>query len=309
VSRGRTARLAATSLVAVGCAASSAGAARAACHAGVEPHGDGSRTVTSCTPDGALADRRTVAVLELETGPAEKTISDVRPAPEGGTVEVDSTYGVPTDPRPPGLASLLDDSCSNSEYHLGGSPTGVPWAANGYRYYANLSHMPQGDTDRQQITKGKHVWDTTRAGCGFGDITNFTTTYAGPTRVTIHSYRDNMNVVDFGSLATFTTDPTAIAITSLWWDHGHLVEADTRFEQPPSIPAGTLSWSVSGNREAHKWDLWGMAAHESGHALGLGHATTSTDNWLTMSPVEYVNSIRWQDLGRGDVLGLRRLYP
>ncbi len=52
-----------------------------------------------------------------------------------------------------------------------------------------------------------------------------------------------------------------------------------------------------------------MAAHESGHALGLGHATTSTENWLTMSPIQYQNSIRWQTLGRGDVLGLRALYP
>jgi hypothetical protein len=58
-----------------------------------------------------------------------------------------------------------------------------------------------------------------------------------------------------------------------------------------------------------KRDLWGMSAHESGHALGFDHATTSRDNWLTMSPVEYLNSTRWQTLGRGDTLGLRALSP
>jgi hypothetical protein len=89
----------------------------------------------------------------------------------------------------------------------------------------------------------------------------------------------------------------------------HLVEADTRFEQPPSIPAGTFRWGVSGRAQAGRWDLWSMAAHESGHALGLAHATTSRDNWLTMSPVEYLNSTRWKTLGRGDTRGLRALCP
>jgi hypothetical protein len=50
-------------------------------------------------------------------------------------------------------------------------------------------------------------------------------------------------------------------------------------------------------------------APDSGHALGLAHATTSRDNWLTMSPVEYLNSTRWKTLGRGDTRGLRALYP
>ena len=43
--------------------------------------------------------------------------------------------------------------------------------------------------------------------------------------------------------------------------------------------------------------------------LGLSHATMSTDNWLTMSPLMYTNSVRWRTLGRGDVVGLRALFP
>lgn len=206
-------------------------------------------------------------------------------------------------------ARAVDDSCRNREFHFSGFPAGPGWAARGYTYRANLKRMPHGDRDRRQITKGRHTWDTTRNGCGYKDITSFRTVYGGPTGATVHSRRDGVNVVDFGSLAPFTRDRFAIAITFFWWENGHLVEADSRFEQPPSTPAGTLSWSISGKREVNRWDLWSMAAHESGHALGLNHATTSTDNWLTMSPVLYTNSVRWQTLGRGDVVGLRALYP
>jgi len=210
---------------------------------------------------------------------------------------------------PGARAAATDDSCRNREWHPTAFADGPAWAARRYTYRANLSRMPHGDRDRRQITKGKHTWDNTRNGCGYKDITNFRTVYGGRTKATVHSRRDGLNVVDFGSLARFTRDRFAIAITFSWWENGHLVETDTRFEQPPSTPAGTLSWSVSGKREVNRWDLWSMAAHESGHALGLGHATTSTDNWLTMSPLLYTNSTRWQTLGRGDVVGLRALFP
>ena len=98
--------------------------------------------------------------------------------------------------------------------------------------------MPHGDRDRRQITKGKHTWDKTRNGCGFGDATNFKTRYGGRTSAVMHSFRDRSNVVDFGSLAPFTRDRAVIALSRLWFQNRHLVEADTRFEQPPSIPAG-----------------------------------------------------------------------
>jgi hypothetical protein len=260
---GRTGRLIAACLVAVGCAAACADAARAA---------------PECRPAGGNVTRCVFVTL-----------------------------GAPSPATP--LARVVNDACTNAEFHFNGSPRGAPWAARGYTYFANLARMPHGDADRRQITKGRHTWDHTRAGCGLRDITNFKTRYGGRTRATMHSRRDRRNVVDFGSLAPFTRDPAAIALTLVWWENGHIVETDSRFEQPPSIPAGTFSWSVSSGRRERRWDLWGMAAHESGHALGLAHATSSRDNRLTMSPVEYLNSVRWRTLGRGDVLGLRALYP
>lgn len=301
------ARLVVAALVAAGCAGFSV-PARAAdpCRPGSDRHGDGTRTVTQCR-DGRVVRRLRLAVLPLDGGAVEKPLSDLRLTSGGARVQVLFSYG--STGATPGAARAPNDSCTNSEFHRNGSVARVPWTARGYTYVANLKRMPHGDRDRRQITKGKHTWDITRNGCGFGDITNFKTRYSGRTSAVMHSFRDRKNVVDFGSLAPFTRDPAVIAMTRLWFATGHLVEADTRFEQPPAIPAGRFRWAVSGRPEARKWDLWSMAAHESGHALGLSHATTSRDNWLTMSPVQYLNSTRWQTLGRGDTLGLRALYP
>jgi hypothetical protein len=260
--KGRGGRVVATSLVAVGCAAASAGAAQ------------------PCRPVGGKVTRCVFV-----------------------------THGAPAPSTPVARTVPPDDSCTNGEFHFNGRPAGAPWAKHGYTYFANLARMPHGDADRRQITKGRHTWDHMRAGCGLRDVTSFNTKYGGRTRATMHSRRDHRNVVDFGSLRSFTGDPAAVAITFVWWENGHIVETDSRFEQPPSIPAGTFSWSVSSRRSERRWDLWGMAAHESGHALGLAHATSSRDNRLTMSPIEYLNSLRWRTLGRGDVLGLRALYP
>jgi hypothetical protein len=306
----------------IGCAGWHAGPAGAAdpCRSAsarglsvVQPHGDGARTITRCAPDGSLIQSQELAVLQLDGRAVEKPLSVTRPTPTGGRVQVVYEYGTTADGGPAeaalARAAAVDDSCTNGEYRFNGSPPRVPWALRGYTYFANTAKMPHRDVDRQQITKGRHTWDKTYNGCGLNDVTLFSSRFGGATSATVHSYSDKRSVVDFGSLTPFTSDRTAIAISKLWWENGRMVEADTRFEQPPAVPAGVFSWSVSGKREVHKWDLWSMAAHESGHALGLGHATTSTENWLTMSPIQYQNSIRWQTLGRGDVLGLRALYP
>ena len=122
--------------------------------------------------------------------------------------------------------AAADDSCRNREFHFSGFPAGPGWVGRGYTYRANLSRMPHGDRDRRQITKGRHTWDNTRNGCGYKDITSFRSVYGGPTQTTVHSRRDGVNVVDFGSLSRFTRDRFAIAITFFWWENGHLVEAD-----------------------------------------------------------------------------------
>lgn len=55
-------------------------------------------------------------------------------------------------------------------------------------------------------------------------------------------------------------------------------------------------------------DLQGVATHEIGHVLDLYHVTAEADAVLTMYGTE-TDTFSRRDLGAGDLLGLRTLYP
>lgn len=278
-----------------------------------EYYGSSARSVTQCNPDGSLRISQTFATLPYSTGSREELISETKPAASPNKFStLDITYGdnPPTDgftarmSGPRAHAANADDTCTNSEYTL----SGPKWSGYGYAYYANLSQMPHGDADRVEVTNGHHSWDYTTNDCGYNDITNFVSDYIGTTTLTPHTQPDGTNVVDFGDLTSLgVTSTNAIAITKTWYNGSTYTEADQRFEQPPVVSNGTAVWTTNG-AVAGAFDVWNEAAHEAGHALGLGHALSS-QYWLTMSTLAYTNSIRLRTLGKGDVLGLRAIYP
>ena len=56
-------------------------------------------------------------------------------------------------------------------------------------------------------------------------------------------------------------------------------------------------------------DLQNVVTHEIGHVLDLYHPTDASASLLTMYPGAAPNETSKRDLGAGDVLGLRKLYP
>lgn len=66
------------------------------------------------------------------------------------------------------------------------------------------------------------------------------------------------------------------------------------------------SWDGTPDGSRNELDVWSVAAHEAGHALALGHANS---HWLTMAPEIMAGTTNTRTLGRGDVLGMRALYP
>lgn len=268
----------------------------------------------------------TKAAPERYYSPAVKNASDAGveivfspggepPLPPGSGDRTSSGSGA----EEPEFTPFADDTCTNGEYHVyiesaNGKIARWPFPANQYTYFTNVASMAGGTAWREQLVRGHHTWNDTFNSCGFTDQTTFTAYHGGGTSLRANPSSDGTSVVDFGSLDPFgVTTANTLAFTRIWWQYDSsftdIVETDQRYESPPqtSFCAADCPWSTNG--AAGAWDLFAFGSHESGHSLGLRHATSSEFGWLTMSPTTYRGAIRWRDLGKGDVSGLRRLYP
>lgn len=109
-----------------------------------------------------------------------------------------------------------------------------------------------------------------------------------------------MNIVDKGDLPSIgCTNTSWLACTQTRWVNSYwYVEADTRFSNTKCF---------TNQNAAGCYDYQGVQAHEAGHALGLAHANSSP--YLTMYYQAPAGSDRARTLARGDVLGLRAIYP
>jgi hypothetical protein len=296
-----------------------------------EFEGRGEYRVTRCTRDGRLLVSQTVSV-----------IAD----PDGGVVRVPTTFETPdhvlyalygdpedpvwaavfragraalqrrtippteptpekpalADPRRPtqaaraafALVSTAIDGCSTTLF----TPTDHTWATRNYDYRINASRFGNNATTIASIVHGHTNWDTTRNGCALADITNLTSHHLGNTNVFADlDNSDGVSVVDKGPL---TGDcATSIACTvQAPGPNGKAAETDQRF---------ATRYKFSNSGAAGTYDYQAIATHESGHSIGLGHATQS--NRLTMFPQSFLGTTFARTLARGDVRGLRARYP
>ena len=77
------------------------------------------------------------------------------------------------------------------------------------------------------------------------------------------------------------------------------------FNETDQIFNNTATFTNVGATGAY--DYQSVATHESGHSLGLDHANSSI--YLTMYHAAFTDTTRARSLARGDVLGLRAVYP
>ena len=92
-----------------------------------------------------------------------------------------------------------------------------------------------------------------------------------------------------------------IPFTILWREvGGPIIEWDMVFNT-------RFDWSLTG--EGDKMDFWNIAAHERGHAGGMGHTEKTTlCSEQTMFPTASKGETIKRDLGVGDVAGVGALY-
>ncbi|MBI1935369.1 matrixin family metalloprotease [Candidatus Woesearchaeota archaeon] len=113
---------------------------------------------------------------------------------------------------------------------------------------------------------------------------------------------DNKNEIFFGTIA----EPGAIAVTTVWGifsgppQQRKLVEFDVVFDDVDFVWGDALANPLV-------MDYQNIAAHEFGHAAGMGHTSDSCTE-ETMYRFASAGETKKRDLNAGDIEGIKKLY-
>lgn len=150
----------------------------------------------------------------------------------------------------------------------------------------------------------------TRNDCGYADAVGARSKYHSRTHHEADidpqarcTARDGVSVWDAGDLSS------GVVATTCSWSRSvsgggpdWLKEADVRFN--------TGDYTFTNNPTANcknAYDIRSVATHEAGHVFGLAHVGPGHEG-QTMYTTSFACSTRARTLGRGDVMGLRRIY-
>jgi hypothetical protein len=289
------------------------------------PNGFVPAVVTERQPDGLMAAATATyanpytdpQAAEAWLGPEGAALRGKVPPPSRGTLLSRPNYPSLAETQsnePVGLAARLlgkrvrpgsalaraagIGQCDDSTYAF---LTSAHWYSGRYSYRTKNSTYPDGDATRVEITRGHHSWDTTRNSCGWADQDNTTSDWTGTTSTGFHTYDDGIDIVDFGDMSNVgQSNSTTIGYTMIWWSGNELVGTDERFNQ-------FKGWSNSG--DASRYDVWNLATHETGHAIGLADLYDASHEEMTMYGYTSHGDVKRRTLGRGDMIGMRTKYP
>lgn len=181
-------------------------------------------------------------------------------------------------------AISIDNGLSNPDYKL----LGYHWGST-INLYINPSNTYGFSSSSvvDKITTSTATWDSETAYKVFA-VKGTTSLSAGAS--------DGNNIVSWGNYKD-----GVIAVTFIWYNRftRHIVETDC-------IMNTRYLWSLSG--EENKMDVQNIMTHEFGHWCGLADLYKSRDYWLTMYGYSNVGVTYQQTLGKGDILGLQKVY-
>jgi hypothetical protein len=165
---------------------------------------------------------------------------------------------------------------------------GPTWGQPQTPYYINSANLDlAGISAEAAVRSGAESWQQQAAAFRFA--------YSGLSSQTTTTY-DGLNLVLFRNASS----GSAIA-TTYWWSSGsRIVDADIVFWDAAYLFFAGSSGCSGG------FYIEDVAAHEFGHALGLGHSTST--NATMYSTVSYCNT-RNRTLDADDIAGARALYP
>ena len=124
----------------------------------------------------------------------------------------------------------------------------------------------------------------------------FSFTYAGPSSQTTNT-NDGMNLVMFRD--AISGSGSAIATTYSWFSGSSMIDTDIVFWD------GAFRFFVGANGCSGGFYIEDIAAHEFGHALGLGHSTSAS---ATMYPSASACNTANRTLDADDLAGVLAIY-
>ena len=174
-----------------------------------------------------------------------------------------------------------------------GNPTaytlsGPHWPQPQTSYYVNSANLdlPGGNAE-DAVRAGADTW--------LLQATAFRFIYAGASSQTTNT-NDGINLVLFRNAAS----GSAIATTYWWSSNSRIIDADIVFWD------GSFKFFAGASGCSGGFYIEDIAAHEFGHALGLGHSTSAT---ATMYPSAFTCDSSVRSLDSDDISGVRALYP
>ena len=182
-----------------------------------------------------------------------------------------------------GITALL--TSGTSAYVL----SGPKWNSVPVPYVVNATNLDLPDSAIDPaVGAGADVWRLqTTASINFA--------YGGRSSQTTNTF-DGANVVMFRNAAS----GSAIA-TTYWWSSGSsIVDADIVFWD------GAFTFFAGSTGCSSGFYIEDIAAHEFGHALGLGHSASAA---ATMYPSVSACDMRNRTLDSDDIAGVTALYP
>jgi hypothetical protein len=176
---------------------------------------------------------------------------------------------------------------------LSGNPTaytlsGPKWPQPQTPYYVNSGNLDlAGSAADAAVRAGADTW--------LLQANAFRFVYAGPSTQTANT-NDGINLILFRTASS----GSAIA-TTYWWSSGsRIIDADIVFWD------GAFRFFAGASGCSGGFYIEDIAAHEFGHALGLGHSTTAG---ATMYPSAFTCDSSVRSLDADDISGVRALYP
>lgn len=206
------------------------------------------------------------------------------------------------------------DACADDRYNTQGFRWTKPYAWR-FRASSRPAYMGLSRTQAQLLASVRSI-TAARNDCGRLDRVDARATFLGHTtrrpgiRVVSDGtgYRilcsgDGRNVVGFGALPEGIAGMTCITFTDPARGLGRAIEADVLFNKRH------VRWAFSPRDcSGNEVMLRSVATHELGHVFGLGHVGETSHGNLTMSQRIGPCDGSAYTLGRGDILGLERLY-